>query len=161
MIKNVPMQVKNGFPVPISEESLEMLKNFKENQIVLADFRGTTKERSITQMNTFFACCKYVADNVPEYDLNHPKYTDGSHWNTKKKVAFRCKVALHFVDDSITIVYKNEIRFHYRSISIDNLKHLEACRFFDRAFELLALRIGITVDELVEAAKSKMLRRNP
>ena len=158
MIKDVPMQIKDGFPTPLSEESREMLKGFKENQIILGDFRGTTKERSITQMNTFFACCKYVADNVREYDLNHPKYTDGSYWNTKDKVAFQCKVALHFVDDSKTIVYKNEIRFHYRSIAVKNLKHLEACRFFDRAFELLGLRIGMIVDDLVEAAKSKMLK---
>ena len=161
MIKNVPLQIRNGIPYPDSKEAKEMLSNFKENQIVLADIRGTTKQRSIVQLNTFFACCNFVADNVKEYDLNHNQYTDGSHWNTKDKAAFYCKIALHFVDDSKTIVYKNEIRFHYRSISIENLKHLEACRFFDRAFELLALRIGIKTDKLVSEAKQKMgLRTN-
>lgn len=145
--------------IPYSIEDKERLNNFKKNQLLKVVVTGTTKQRSIVQMNTFFACCKFIADNVQEYDLNHPKYNDGNYWNTKDKVAFQCKVALHFVDDSKTIVYKNEIRFHYRSIAVDELKHLEACRFFDRAFELLALRIGVNEETLVNNAKALMLNR--
>ena len=158
MEKIICQRVKNTF-VPVSPEDQEKANTFPENKFLKCIVTGTTKARSIIQLNTFFACCKYVADNVKEYDLNHPKYTDGSYWNTKKKVAFQCKVAIHFVDDSQTIVYKNEIRFHYRSISVDNLKHLEACKFFDRAFELLALRIGVNTETLVNEAKSLMLSK--
>ena len=162
MIKDVPLQIKNGTPIPLSEESKELLKGFKENQIVLGDFRGTTKERSIIQLNTYWACCKYVADNVRDYPFGHDEYKHYIRWSQKKLVDKQLRIALHFVDDSLTVkIGKEEFEFHYKSIAIKNLKHLEACRFFDRAFELLALRIGITVDELVEAAKSKMLRRNP
>jgi len=145
--------------VPATIEAMESIKNYKPNQIIQGRLSGIQKERSIHQLGTFMACCKYVADNVKEYDFGHPKFKDGSHWNTKAKVAFQIKVALHFIDESKTIVYQDRIVFHYRSISFKNLRHLDACFFFDRGFPLLATRVGMTEDNLVLAAQELMKGR--
>ena len=145
-----------GGTSPFSEEDKERSKSFKANQICKHVVTGRVDERSLRQIRTFFACCQYVADNVKEYDLNHPKYNDWSHWNTKDKVASQVKVALHFIDDSKTIVTGKKVVFYYRSISFKNLKHLEACAFFDKGFPLLGLRIGLTEDELVVNVKKLM-----
>ena len=108
---------------------------------------------------SFFACCQLVAENVKEYDFGHAKFADGEHWNTKEKVAIQVKVALHFVDPNKTVVINNQVHFEYRSLSFENLHHMEACYFFDRAFELLGARIGMSADELVHNAKERMQNR--
>jgi len=156
LVKTIALQNINGSLIPFSPEDKESLSSFKENQVLIAKVSGTMKGRSLEQLRTFMACCNFVANNVREYDLNSPKYKDGAHWNTKEKVAFQIKVALHFVDESKMIVYQDRIVFHYRSLSFKNLKHLGACKFFDRGFPLLALRIGMTEDDMVAAAQSLM-----
>lgn len=157
-MKEIACQPIEGHLVPFSPEDKELLSEFKENQVVIAKVSGTTKERSLRQMGTFFACCEYVATNVIEYDLSNPKFTNGSYWNTKSKAAFQMKVALHFVDESKTIVYQDRIVFHYRSIGFKNLKHLDACFFFDRAFPLLASRLGMKEYDMINEAKLLMGR---
>lgn len=153
MIEIAAQVQQNGMIKPFSMEDKEALKVFKPNQLLKLKISGIKKERSVIQLRLFFACCNYVANNIKEFDLNHPKFINGSYWNTKEKVAFQIKVALHFVDESKTIVYQDRIVFHYRSISFKNLQHLEACLFFDRAYPLLSSRIGLNEIELVEAAK--------
>ena len=79
-------------------------------------------------------CCTKVADN-----------TEDPQWNDKDKTDFQCRVALHFVDPKFTAVTPaGVVTFKYRSISFTNLKHMEACNYFDRAFEVMALKIGKT-----------------
>lgn len=155
----IPQQIQlDHSMVPASAEAMELIREYKPNQIVRCKITGMRKERSLRQLNTFMACCQYVADNVREYDLGHPKFKDGAYWNTKSKAAFQIKVALHFVDDSKTIVYQDRVVFHYRSISFRNLHHLEACFFFDRGFPLLAARIGMKERGLIRAAQELMGR---
>jgi len=96
--------------------------------------------RSVSQLNLFFAVCQTVADN-----------SDNKYWNTKDKVAFQVKVALNFIDLNESIVDpQGNVHFKYRSISFKELPHMEACDFFNRAWDILAARLGITVEKLLE-----------
>ena len=40
----------------------------------------------------------------------------------------------------------------YRSFGYKDLKHMEACSLFDRAFVILADHLGIPVDQLIDHA---------
>lgn len=116
------------------------------NQIVELTVKGTRKARSILQMNTYWACCNTAA-----------KQTDHKQWNTKEKVDFQCRVGLHFVNPDLIVVKPDgSILFSYRSIAVKNLNHIEACNYFDRALDLMAAFLGITVDKLIAQAKSEM-----
>jgi len=157
MIKDVQFQVKNRAPVFFSEEAREQFSCFKENQIVLGSFKGTQKERSIIQMNTYWSCCNYVAQNVISYPLMHNEYQSYIRWSQKELADKQVRKALHFVNEKLTIrIDKETFEFHYRSIAIKNLRHMEACDFFKRAFDVLAARLNVTVPELIGAAKSQM-----
>jgi len=134
------VQRKSDSLVPNSQEDSEILREFQTNKLLRIKVYGVKKPRSVLQLNMFWACCQTVTDN-----------TQDGQWNTKEKVAFQVKVALNFVDLNKTIVDpKGNVHFHYRSISFKQLPHMEACRFFDRAWEIMAAKIGVTVDKLLE-----------
>ena len=123
---------------PYSQEDVAVLSNYRQNQVVRVKVYGTTKERSLQQLRLYFACCNKVAENM-----------DDPQWNTKDKVDFSCRVGLHFVDPKVTAVAPDgTVTFKYRSISFKNLKHIEACNYFDRAFEFMAKKIGVIAEKL-------------
>lgn len=138
---------------PYSLPDEDATSEFKPNQPVQIEIKGfaPVKERSLTQLKLAWAAAAFVASN-----------TDDKHWDTKEKAMFQTQVGLHFVQPNMTIVTpEGNIIFHYRSIAIKNLKHLEACRFFDRAFEFMAAKIGMNVDEFIKAVKSQMKGQHP
>lgn len=142
-MKQFAAQVKNKALHPFSQEDLEILQEFKDNQVVTVKVQGVQKERSYQQLKLFWACCRAVAEN-----------TNDQHWNNKDKVAFQVKVVLQFVDMDQTIVdSKGNVHLHYRSISFKNLPHMEANNFFDRAFVVMAKKLSITPAQLLENAE--------
>jgi hypothetical protein len=76
-------------------------------------------------------------------------------WKTKEAVDFNIRVALDFRDPSrVAVRQDGTVQFYYRSIAFRNLSHIAACHFFDRAFELIAKKLGVSVDDLLmEAGK--------
>jgi len=138
----IACQLKDNVLYPFSEEDQEKLRGYKDNQVVRAKVQGAKKPRSYQQLKLFWACCRSVADNV-----------DDPHWNTKDKVAFQIKVALQFVDMAQTIVdSKGNIHVHYRSIAFKNLPHMDACNFFDRAFDIMARKLNVDRETLLNNA---------
>ncbi len=124
----------------LSLDDEHKLSEYHDNQILRCKIYGVRKQRSYQQLKMFWSCCRTVADN-----------TDNQFWNTPQKVAFQIKVGLHFVDPSVTSVRPDGgVQFLYRSISFKNLSHMDACGFFDRAFDLMANKLGCKVDELLE-----------
>jgi hypothetical protein len=105
--------------------------------------------RSYSQLGLYWSCCSLVAENVEDND-----------WNTQKKVDEQCKITARHVD--FWVHYHNrktgqqELHIKTKSISFDELANLEACGYFDEAFRTMAEKIGISVDELIDQAKSKM-----
>ena len=154
----IQTQIRNQCPVcratfgpfylPYGPESVDKTKEYRLNQIVNNKITGSTKERSLAQLGTYFAVCQAVADNT-----DHPR------WNTKKKTDFQCRVETDFRDPDVVAVKKNgDVVFQYRSISFDNLKHIEACNYFDQAFAIMAKFLGVDVDTLIRMAKDNMGR---
>jgi|GEM_PF-2478251 len=155
-MKEIQAQIRHACPIcqgrfggymkPFGEESEEKLKEFKPNQIVNTRVSGTRKERSLRQLNTYWACCQTVADN-----------TEDPGWNMKEKVDFVCRVQTHFVDPDLIFVRPDgTVQYGYRSIAFVNLAHIEACNYFDRAFAVMAKHLGISVDTLVEETQRNM-----
>ncbi len=142
-MKELTAQIKRKVLYPFSPEDQDELAGYHDNQVVRVKVYGTEKQRSLKQLRKYFATCAKVAEN-----------TDDFQWNTKNKVDFHCRVALHFVDDTVSAVRPDgTVVFSYRSISYDNLKHIDACRYFDRAFEIMAMKINSTVEKLLEYVK--------
>ena len=145
-MKELFCQLNRNRLYPESVEDAEILSDFSNNQVVRVKVYGTNKQRSVKQLGLYWACCRLMADNI-----------NNQHFNNKDKVNNQIRVALEFIDLNKSIVDKRgTFHPHYRSISFKSLKHLEACNYFDRAFELMAKGLKITVDELVEEAKSRM-----
>lgn len=135
-----------------SLDDLEIVKSeFKQNEPVRIQMYhvGAQKARSLPQLNTLMACIGLFAENARE-----PMY------NTKEKAKFAIKVALDFRHpDRVAVRPDMTVVFEYRSFSFKDLKHMEACNIFERAYDFMAKELGITVEELVANAKAKMLKR--
>ena len=143
--------------VPVHEIEAEGCRDIPEGEILngAIDEISDDLKRSYTQLSLYFACCKLVADSVPEED---PYYYS---WNTKEKVDRQCRLAMNHV--KYELIYYDEktqemqIHREVKSISFKVLKHLEACGYFNDAFPFMGKRIGLTADELIAEAKSRML----
>ena len=139
-MQEVFLQRKNKNLVATSQHDQDEIKKLPQAKMFRAVLYDVKNPRSVRQLNMFFACCQTVADN-----------TEDKYWNTKEKVAFQVKVALQFINLNETIVDpQGKVHFKYRSISFDELPHMEACDFFNRAWEVLAAKIGVTVEKLLE-----------
>ncbi len=125
---------------PYSVEDYDALGEYHKNQLIRIKTYGVQKERSYQQLKLFWACCRKVAEN-----------TEATNWNTKEKAAESVKLNLHFSKGYV--VYNGAVQVITRSISYKNLRHMEACNFFDRAFPVMAKVIGVSVDELLKEAQ--------
>ena len=136
----VALQRKGKFLVPFSKEDEEKIMEYAENKIIDANLKGVTIPRSYEQLKLYFACCQKVAEN-----------TDDPQWETKEDVDFQCRVQCRIID-KIKVV-DGIVHIVVGSISYSALKHLEACNYFDRAFDIMAKKIGVTADELTAEGK--------
>lgn len=142
-MRELTCQITHHKLLPYSAEDEAELSNFIENQTVRVKVYATKKQRSLQQLRLYWACCTKVADN-----------TDDFMWNDKAKTDFQCRVALHFVDPKVTVVRPDgAVQFKYRSISFANLRHIEACHYFSRSFDIMSAKLGITPEELVRNAE--------
>jgi len=161
-MKEIFTQTRNKCPIckqsfglfflPFGDNDREKSKAYKLFQVVRCLVYGVKKERSLKQLNAYWATCGFVADN-----------TDWPRWNTKDKVDFQCRVGTNFIDPDLIVVKPDgSIHFSYRSIAFKNLEHIEACNYFDRAYGVMvdfwneSKKDKITVDELVSLVKSSM-----
>lgn len=140
-----------GFSPSSPEDADIAAGEFKQNQLVRikAYAVGKAWEPSVAQNNLMHACFDLVAENNSNPLLQ-----------SKEQVKFACKVALHFVyEDRVGVKPDGTIVFEYRSFCFAELKRMERLRIFDRAFDWCADLMGITVEEMIREAKSRM-RKN-
>ena len=143
-MQEICLQKINGLPTLFSAEDKEKWDGYQDNQIVRAKITGIKKPRSYIQLKLYWTLCNTVADN-----------TDDPMWNTKSKVDFQCRVGCHFVERDLIVVKKDgSIAFQYKSIAFANLGHIEATNYFERAFDLMAKKLGVTVDKLMEYSEA-------
>jgi len=155
-MKEIFTQIRDACPIckqkfglfflPYNDDDREKSKAFKLFQIIRNQVYGIKKERSLAQINTYFASCGFIGEN-----------TDWPRWNTKEKVDFQCRVGSHFVDPNLVVVKPDgSVHFSYRSIAFKNLEHIDACNYFDQAYGIMVdfwnatHKEKITSDELVE-----------
>lgn len=141
---NAALVRRGDMLVPYSEEDREKLSEIVEDRPIKARITAVKKERSERQLRLFWACCQEVAENA-----------DDPNWNTKRKVAEQIKILLRYVDEYM-VTGDGTVHFITGSISSDRMDHMEACRFMDQAFELMAERLGITVDELLAETEERV-----
>jgi hypothetical protein len=105
--------------------------------------------RSYSQLGMYWSACQLVASN-----------TEDVNWNTKEKVDEQCKIAARHVD--FWIHYQNKktgeqaLQIKTKSIAFTELAHIESCGYFDQAFQTMADKIGISIDDLINQAKAIM-----
>jgi len=145
-MKELSLQIQGTVLTPFMPEDLEVLKNFKDNQVVRAKLYGTKKERSLTQLGLLHACMRVVSDT-----------TEDEEWNTPEKVKFQIKIRLKFVDLTKSVFIDGVMHFHYRSFAFAELEHMEACGIFEQAFDLMADKLQITKNTLIEEAQDQMI----
>lgn len=146
-MKEATGQLTTGYNL-VPDSTGNISDEFSINQMVRYKIWsiGAQKQRSVKALNLLMACCKTVADN-----------TDDPQWNTKDKVKKQLKVALNFIDINKTIVDPSgTAHFHYRSFSFKDLAHMESVKVFDISYPILAGKIGLTVDELIDNTKANM-----
>ena len=136
-MKEVSLQLKNNVLYPFSQEDKDRLREFKDNQILIAKLTGAKKPRSLIQLNLYWAICKIVSDNM-----------EGM---SKEDVDFEVKLRLKHiyafrVVGGVTFVELGSIAFR-------NLDHIEATNYFSRAWPVMAKMLGVTEEELLTMAK--------
>ena len=149
MAKSAWQKVKlSGFEclVPLDKESEDKLSNYKMHEPVTGDFKGTLNPRSLSQLGLYWKACSVFSEN-----------TDNPDYNTKEKVDWRIRNKLQFFNYDLTMVVEGRVTFEVRSISVNNLHHIEACKYFDNAFSLMASAWKMDADRFIEIVKSKMI----
>lgn len=105
--------------------------------------------RSHTQLGLYWACCGLVADN-----------TDDKNWNSKRKVSNQCLIEARMIEGYFHYKHPKTgietLQLQLMSIAFRNLAHIDACGYFTSAFQTMADKIEMTVDELIAAAKKRM-----
>lgn len=143
-MKEITAQLINGQLHPHSEADKEVVAGYKPNQILRLKVSGTTKERSLKQLKTYWAACRLLSEN-----------TDDPKWNTYKKCDWQLRNRLRFYDLDLTLVIDGNVQFKVRSISFKNLKHIEACDYFTNAFKTMAEYLGVEVDTFIDEVKQR------
>lgn len=148
-MKELMLQLKDNILVPFSIEDQEILREFKNNQILKSKLSGTTKKRSLTQLNLYWKVCSIMAELLSD----HNNIWDKADIDFEVKIrAAKKKPALIKRFKSVAgVVYLEPI-----STSFANMKHLEACNFYNIALSEMAEMAKMTVEDLVVLAKSKM-----
>jgi len=141
---DIALQIKEyGNIVPFSVEDRDRLRDFKPNQILRAQISGVETPRSYRQLKKYWAVCTKTAQNN-----EHPE------WQTKDLVDYQCRTQVpEMKKPGVYTIRPDGTKQHeYLTVSYANLKHLEACRYFDIAFEIMAYVLDITVEELLRNA---------
>ncbi len=144
MAKELTVILKNGSFYPHTSVDIDRIKNMKDGQILRIKAIGVRKPRSYQQLKLYFACCQLVADNC-----------DDPNFHDRDSVDFQVRVACKFYNNDKLVVIKNKVILELRSISYENLKHIEACNFFDNAFKIMADKIGVSVETLTSEGSTQ------
>ena len=151
-MKEIILQITPKGIMPHSEEDWDVLRGeYSTNELIRCKTTRVSKVKvaSIKQGNTLHACFKLLAESKGLPNMQ-----------TKEQVKFACKVGIHFIDQNkIGVRPDGVVVFEYRSFAHDKLFGKERLIVIDQAFEWLADKAEVTVDELVAEAQNRMQRR--
>jgi hypothetical protein len=142
-------QIKNFCLIPNGPEDADKVaEEYTANQLVRCKVTLVSKalEPSIEQNNLLHKCFELVADNSAEFE-------------SKDAAKFRCKVGIDYRHkDRVAVTPGGKVVCEYRSFSFGSLHGKERLTVVDQAFEWCAADIGLTVEEMVEEAKNRMVK---
>jgi hypothetical protein len=111
------------------------------------------KSRSYEQLCLYKQALKFVAFNSPNPD-----------WGTPDKVDIQIKIVQRYMKG--WIYHENSktgekmIQVIPKSVSYDELKHLEACDFFSKAFRTMSLFLGMEEEHFIREVKESIGQLN-
>ena len=147
-MKELNAQLRHGIFHPYLDEDVETVKSFKDNKIFRVKVYGEVKERSLRQLGTYFSSCGFLAEQL----------SDHNNILSKGDIDFDVKTKVAKDNPWMIKRYKisgDKLWVEPLSISFANLKHLEACKYFDKAFLIMAEMAGFdTVEEFIAKVKS-------
>lgn len=133
-IKHHQVKRVNGqtYYIPFCEAAKKKAKKYKHNQLVRFNPVGETDIRSPEQLRTYWAACNFTAERV-----------DDPKWDNKDKVDVNCRFECELFNYDLAI-YDNQNNLVYvpfLSIALENMEHLDACNYFNEAFQVMANKI--------------------
>ena len=123
-------------------DDMELFKAYEVNQILRAKLTGHKKPRSVLQLRLYWAVCNQIAQLLSDHENQFTR--NDVDFEVKIKVAKKHPSMIRRFKSVDGIVYMEPI-----SISFQNMPHLEATKFFDFAFPIMASMVGTTVEELL------------
>jgi hypothetical protein len=143
--KITPDLIGNYTLCPYRPEDIDYIEKLSPDAFFDVEIRKITskKERSYEQLKLYWAACRYTAHN-----------TENPDWNDYRKVDEQCKLACGMID--FRIMQGDIVHYKTKSISFCELDHLEATEYFNTAFEFMALFLGMSTDDLIEAVMEEI-----
>ena len=138
----------------VSDNDMEKF-SFKAEYDCTINKVSDKKIRSYDQLKLYWQSCRYIAFNVQKNE----------GYNTSEKVDEQIKIACRFVD--FWVYYDNkktgkqEIHIKTKSISYSNLGNIEACNYFEDAFNKMASLLNMSKDDFIEAVKESVGDKMP
>ena len=142
-MRTVLLQRRGRILTPFSVEDLEAVKNFRENEPLIAKISGRKRPRSYQQLKWIHSILTITAAN-----------TEDPEWNTLEKAKFSVKVKIRFVKNIRTV---NGATFlDLRSFGYDDLDDPEeANQVFNDVKAACAEHLGCDPEELAAQAKKE------
>lgn len=135
---------------PSTPDCLKELKGLKLFQTVRTKIYGLKKPRSVKQLGTYWACCSLVAEMLSDHENQFN--ADDIDFKTKIRVAKSEPRLIKRFQVINGVSYIEPI-----SIAFASLRHLDACRYFDKAFKVMAQAVKLDDPEkLILMAKERM-----
>lgn len=144
LIKTGPISY-DAYLLPDQDKS----RSIKTGRIIKIKSTGIQSQSSIEQLNLYWAACHFTATQ-----------TDDENLLDKYKVDSHCRVALKFFNIDTCVYDGNKIYFELMSLSLKNLKTAIKNNYFNNAFELMALKVDVSVDTFIKEVQSKMLDKH-
>lgn len=141
------LQIKQGILYPYTDQDREALKQFKENQVLVGKLKGYKKPRSLQQLGLYWNRCDFVAQLLSDHE--HQWSREDIDFEVKIRVAKQNPAMIRRYKALDGVMYMEPI-----SIAFVNMDHLVACKYFDKAFPVMAKMIGATVEDLLNVSAS-------
>jgi hypothetical protein len=140
---------------PIFDEDKEAFKLYPQNTLMRITVSWSPKkQRSIPQHGLFRKCLDVVADHCSETYEGDPVGTD-PEWDKPNKVLTQVCMAIGWYK-KICVLPDGTVMFERKSTSFEAMEHPDACNVYSHAMDLMAEKIGYTLEQLIGEAKDRM-----
>jgi len=126
----------------------KLLSRLEQGELICVTLQLVKSQRSIQQLRLYWAACNVTAANLED-----------DNWNTPDRVHYNCKNIADQVKDRYRVNTKDGQEFDVvvpGSVSFAECEHLEACGYFNKAFDIMARKLNISVDDLMDTVRNNL-----